>query len=530
MRRVSPWILSLVVLAGQATAGVLEFDLQRREPASGKVFVTKERVDPTKTAIVIVDMWDYHWCRTARERSGALIPRMNEAFDRARALGFQVIHLPTEVTVSHEGAPQREAVLALPRQLLPKLIDFNPQDPRSGGCMCGPGPRCMYNYGHRAINPKLRIRDADLIAHEAQEMVNICRAKDISLLLYAGVATNQCLLRKPGALLQMTRYGLKCWLLRDQSDSGTEYDPQHGYTPDVGSAEVVEDIERYITGTVDLVAELKKAGRWQDSLMVDSVFITPWGRVFEDEVVVSLAAPRNPEAGIRYTLDGTEPSESSLLYTAPFTVTETRTVKTAAFQRGKAVTHTGKAEFLQLPPYPPEPEVYLSDREPAFSATIGFPYYRKDEPNADRSIGGNPLKVRRKEYRKGLGVHTVSKVVYDLRPEYARFVALGGVDDEILGEDVGRFRAGYARAVFQVFIDDKLAGASPLIGAQHVPWGFNIEIPAGSRRIMLVVTDGRDDPFALASENLTFYNYLGHADWLNAGFLLKGSPKQATSR
>ena len=519
MRTLLGWMFASPALV--LLAGPMEFDVQRRDPASGKVSITSEKLDPQRTAVVIVDMWDYHWCKTTSRRADALVPRLNEAMDRARALGFEVIHLPTEVAVSHEGAFQREAVLALPNVTLPELVKYDPPVPRSGGCECGPGPRCMYNYGHRMINPKLRIRDADWIAHGAQELYNICKARGISRLVYAGMATNQCLLHKPGALLQMTRYGMKGLILRDLADAGTEYNPAIGYTPDSGNIEVLADIERHITGTVDFVAALKKAGRWADAPIVDHVFITPWGRVFEDEVVVSLAAPRNPDAQIRYTIDGAEPSASSLLYTGPFTLKERRTVKTAAYSNGKPVTRTSNAEFLQLPPAPPEPDSYLSDREPASSATIGWPYYRKDEPNADRSIGGHPLKVRRKEYRKGLGVHSVSRVSYNLRPDDKRFVALAAVDDEILGDDVGRFRGSYAKAVFRVLIDEKMVAESPVMGVQSVPWGFNVEIPAGSKKITLVVTDGRDDPWVLASENLTFYNYLGHVDWLNAGLLRK---------
>jgi len=38
---------------------------------------------------------------------------------------------------------------------------------------------------------------------------------------------------------------------------------------------------------------------------------------------------------IRYTLDGSEPTKNSLLYSSPFTLTETKTIKTAIFKNGK---------------------------------------------------------------------------------------------------------------------------------------------------------------------------------------------------
>jgi nicotinamidase-related amidase len=494
--------------------------------------VIKEHVTPSKVGIVVVDMWDYDWCRTAMGREYAMVPRLNAAFDRARSLGMQVIQLPTEVTPSYEGYPQREAVLALPKSLLPKPVEFHrpDQDPRSGGCECGPGPRCMYNHGYRALAPTLRMRDTDLIAFGDQELYNICKARGLTQLLYAGIATNQCLLLKPGALIAMKRYGMKCYVLRDLSDADTEYDPQRGYTPETGNAEVLADIERYIAPSIDFVADLKKAGDWGDDSIMDPLFITPWGRMFEDKVTVTLAAPDDSDAEIRYTLDGTEPTSSSLLYTKPFTLEETKTLKAAGFFGGKMVTLPGSAEFTRLPAHPPKPNVFLSDLKPAAPAINGWPYFRKQEPNADRAIGGSPLRVREEEYKKGLGVHAVSRVVYNLQPEYERFVAVAGLDDEILGEDDGRFRVCYPRVVFEVIVDGKLLAKSPPMRAQYVPWAFDVRIPEGSHQLMLVVTDGRDDPFVVRAENLTFYNYLDHADWLNAGFLVKRGAFTSTIR
>ena len=52
-----------------------------------------------------------------------------------------------------------------------------------------------------------------------------------------------------------------------------------------------------------------------------------------------------PDAEIRYTLDGTEPDEESLLYTGPFT-TDADLVNACAFYLGEKsnITHSGKAD------------------------------------------------------------------------------------------------------------------------------------------------------------------------------------------
>src|SRR5215469_14413733 len=43
---------------------------------------------PAKTAIVITDMWDKHWCRGATERVGQIAMRMEPLLERASASGI----------------------------------------------------------------------------------------------------------------------------------------------------------------------------------------------------------------------------------------------------------------------------------------------------------------------------------------------------------------------------------------------------------------------------------------------------------
>jgi hypothetical protein len=508
----------------------LEFDLRQRDPASGKITVSKERLDPRDVGIVVVDMWNYHWCRTCLPRAGALVPRMNAAFDRARSLGMQVIFLPTDVILAYEFYPQRQAVLALPQQLLPQRLMLNPPNaiyPDYRYCECGPGPQCLQNYGWTAMNATLHIRENDLIANGEHEVYNICVARGLTHLLYAGIATNICLLGKPGAASNMIRDGMKCMFARDLTDAMSTYDLEHGLTPDQGTSEAIAALERSAMPSVDLVSTLTKAGKWDHDLLVDSVLVTPWGRMFEDDVQVTLASPQTPGANIHYTLDGTEPTESSPLYGHPVVVKGTCTLKAAGFHLGKKVTRLSEAEFIRIPPSPPRADVFVSDIHPV-SAKLGWPHNKQSGPNVNRSIGGHALTVRGKTYARGVGANSVTELTYNLRPEYKRFVALGGIDDEILGDDLGRFRASYAGVVFKVYLDERLAARSPLMRIQYVPWPFNVEIPTGSHQIKLVIDDGARGEQALASPTYpesykdwwwTDHTYMGHADWLEAGFV-----------
>ena len=54
------------------------------------------RWDPRKTAIIICDMWDQHWCKGATKRVAEMAPVMNETVKQARNRGVFVIHAPSE--------------------------------------------------------------------------------------------------------------------------------------------------------------------------------------------------------------------------------------------------------------------------------------------------------------------------------------------------------------------------------------------------------------------------------------------------
>ncbi len=72
--------------------------------------------------------------------------------------------------------------------------------------------------------------------------------------------------------------------------------------------------------------------------------IDPDGGEFEDEVEVSLSTTTS-DATIRYTLNGGNPTSSSTLYDAPFTLTSNATVKARAFKAGMTDSEVASADF-----------------------------------------------------------------------------------------------------------------------------------------------------------------------------------------
>lgn len=146
------------------------------------------------------------------------------------------------------------------------------------------------------------------------------------------------------------------------------------------------------------------------------------------------------------------------------------------------------------PPLPPPPDVHISDLKP-LKATVGW----GGQAKPDRSIGRQPLSIAGTRYEKGMGVHAPSELVYGLEPGYDRFVAVVGIDDEEGGDP-------RASVVFEVYADKKRLARSPVMRPAAV-WSVDTAIPAGSRRLRLIVTDAGD---GMACD---------HADWANAGFV-----------
>ena len=224
--------------------------------------------------------------------------------------------------------------------------------------------------------------------------------------------------------------------------------------------------------------------------------IAPGSRTFGETLEVTLTLPQETRpAAIHYTLDGTPPTNASPRYTAPLRLEKTTTLQSVAFVDGVlspvvAATFTGRGAV------PPLPHVYLSDLQP-LRATTGW----GEHPRMDKSIQDLPLSVAGITYTKGIGAHAVSEIDCALQPDYRRFVAVAGIDDEMKD-----FKP--SSVVFEVWIDGKQAVKSPVMRPGD-SFYFNVPIPAGSKSLRLLAGDAGD---GMAGD---------HADWVNAGFMTK---------
>jgi hypothetical protein len=100
-------------------------------------------------------------------------------------------------------------------------------------------------------------------------------------------------------------------------------------------------------------------------------------------------------------------------------------------------------------------------------------------PAANRSAGGNPLRMAGRRYNRGLGALTGTRIEYFLGKGYERFSGEVGVDDDTVAK---------GRARFEIYGDGRLLFRSEALTAGQKPQRFEVSV-RGCRALALVVVD-----------------------------------------
>jgi type 1 glutamine amidotransferase/nicotinamidase-related amidase len=213
--------------------------------------------DARKTAIIVCDMWDKHWCSAASARVGEMAPRMNDLLVAARKKGVLVIHAPSGTMEFYKDTPQRKLAQAAPKAE-PKVplkgwcgLDLQrerplPIDDADGGCDA-PGDK-PHQAWTRQIDG-LKIEPGDALTDSA-EAYNLIQQRGIENVILLGVHTNMCVLGRPFGIRQMIYQGKNVVLVRDMTDA--MYNPRQ--RPQVshfrGTELVVEHVEKFWCPTI----------------------------------------------------------------------------------------------------------------------------------------------------------------------------------------------------------------------------------------------------------------------------------------
>lgn len=236
---------------------------QNRENASAP-FVTEESNvswPADKTAIIICDMWDDHWCKGAAERVVEMAPAMNRLVTRFRDNGALIIHAPSTCVGFYADTPARQRALDAPFHQTPVPLATSE---RWGTCWCWPDPtretdlpiddsdmgcdcaeKCTIREAWTRQISTIEIHDEDAITDNGQELYNLLSQHQIEHVAIMGVHLNMCVLGRPFGIRQLVKLGPDVALIRDMTD--TMYD--HRMRPYVshfaGTDLVVDHVEKY---------------------------------------------------------------------------------------------------------------------------------------------------------------------------------------------------------------------------------------------------------------------------------------------
>jgi hypothetical protein len=230
----------------------------------------------------------------------------------------------------------------------------------------------------------------------------------------------------------------------------------------------------------------------------DELTVRPDHGLFTQPVTLEIGLPIRPGAEVRFTRDGSEPTAESEIFDGKLVVNRSCELILMPFRDGKPSGKMLKQRFeiRPLPDQPPMPTVRLDTLAPVSVSVDAFALER-NKP----CYGSNPLSLQGKTYEHGISAHANAEVVYDVKPEYRRFVATVGIDD-VAGEN--------GNVTFQVYADGKQIAETPLLeGCTQRFWHIDCPLPKGTKQLRLTAKVGP-------------YGGGWHmADWVNAGFVTK---------
>jgi hypothetical protein len=183
-------------------------------------------VNPERTAIIIIDIWDNHWCKRYKKLNNALAKRVNSFIFKARRAGIKIIHSPCGsgrqqkpfrggddhlyscMPYYQDHQARHNAIKCLGGDIIkysklkkPKDIFF--KGVKTGDKLCACKPFCKrpwprpWTHQHDAIT----ITNQDYITDDLANVRHILCQNNINNLFYVGGALNACLIDRPHSMI-----------------------------------------------------------------------------------------------------------------------------------------------------------------------------------------------------------------------------------------------------------------------------------------------------------------------------------------
>ena len=244
--------------------GALTLNLRERVavmPGEFKVVQRQVQIEPSKTALIVCDMWDDHWCKGAADRVAELAVALNDVVATARTRGVLIVHAPSTCMEFYADTPQRRLAQSAPEVRSPVPLS---EKTRWGTCWSWPDPireaplpiddsdmgcdceeKCEIRDAWTRQISSLEIVEGDAITDNGQELVNLLALRDIEHVILSGVHLNMCVLGRPFGIREMVNIGKSVYLLRDMTDTMYNSKKAPYVSHFRGTKLVVEHVEKF---------------------------------------------------------------------------------------------------------------------------------------------------------------------------------------------------------------------------------------------------------------------------------------------
>ena len=203
-------------------------------PCREENFVRREIpfVLPIKqTALVLVDLWNLHHIEGWIDRANSITKRIIlPVTENARSAGITVVHAPSPEVVQnqnyahyhgHSVPPQKVDAKWPPEKFKSRKGEYavfeNPREQPPGLDFRWRELKSQLGMSHL-----MKVHETDFVVATGQQLHDLCEEKELLHLIYAGFATNWCILHRDYGIIQMSNRGYNCILIRDATE-GIEF-------------------------------------------------------------------------------------------------------------------------------------------------------------------------------------------------------------------------------------------------------------------------------------------------------------------
>ena len=218
-------------------------------PCRETAFIRREFEMPlpvAEAALVLVDLWNVHFIESWIERAKQVtVDCVVPVIDAARRAGLTIVHAPSPPVAAQ----------------YPQLQRHNPPEPsapsawppanfrsREGDYVVYRGPRSQPPgigihwdklASQLSMSPAIDVQEDEYVIATGQQLHELLEEKRIMHLIFAGFATNWCVLGRDYGIRSMARYGYNIVLLRDAT-TGVEFPDTYNnlFTTEIAIREV----------------------------------------------------------------------------------------------------------------------------------------------------------------------------------------------------------------------------------------------------------------------------------------------------